>query len=235
MSRSAALKNLRIFAVGASVCLISTIARAEVSADTAKMIARCETCHGPRGDSAFSSTPRLNGQQAAYLASRFRSFGDPTRQDPHATNNMWPMASQVTDATMATIAKYFSGQPPTPARSSGPLAAAGRKIYEQGAKGVPACQSCHGEHAEGKGAVPQTGGPTWGIFDHADVVLQFHAARQRHHAPQRKVHDRRANPVAGLVSGGRLKIGALSLNRSRMAGVLARQILIKRRADHAGG
>ena len=164
MSRSAALKNLGIFAVGASVCLISTIALAEVSADTAKMIARCETCHGPRGDSAFSSTPRLNGQQAAYLASRFRSFGDPTRQDPHATNNMWPMASQVTDATMATIAKYFSGQPPTPARSSGPLAAAGRKIYEQGAKGVPACQSCHGEHAEGKGAVPRLAGQHGGYL-----------------------------------------------------------------------
>ena len=164
MNRSAVLNKFKVFVLGASICLISAIARADDSTDTAKTITRCEACHGPRGDGAFFSIPRLNGQQAAYLASRFRSFSDPTRQDPHATNNMWPMASQVTDAAMAPIAKYFSGQAPTPLRSSGPLAAAGRKIYEQGAKGVPACQSCHGEQAEGKGGVPRLAGQHGGYL-----------------------------------------------------------------------
>jgi len=158
MGRSTVFGNLQVFALGASICLFSTIVRADDAADTAKTIARCETCHGSRGDSAFATTPRLNGQQTAYLTSRFRSFRDPTRQDPHAINNMWPIASQVGDATMAAIAKYFSSQAPTPAKGTGPLAAAGRKIYENGAQGVPACQSCHGENAEGKDAVPRLAG-----------------------------------------------------------------------------
>lgn len=43
-------------------------------------ISKCEGCHG--GSNA--SAPPLEAQASPYLAARIRSFGDLTRQNPHA-------------------------------------------------------------------------------------------------------------------------------------------------------
>jgi len=159
MDRYLASRVLTIAAMIVSLYCISAPARAaEGAARTSEIIARCESCHGPRGDSAFPTTPRLNGQQANYLASRFQSFRDLTRQDPHATQFMWEEKSRVADTAILSIAQYFSGQAATQPKNSGSSAALGKKIYEKAAVDAPSCQSCHGEKGEGKGAVPRLAG-----------------------------------------------------------------------------
>jgi cytochrome c553 len=149
-----------------AVLTIATIAvlhaaRAEAQ-DTkpAGIAATCESCHGSKGDSTVTSTPRLNGQQAAYLTQRLHDFRDPTRQEPRAIESMWTVMKNVDDASIPLLAAYFASQAPTQAQNHGALAAKGRKIYAEGAPAqkVPSCQSCHGAHADGNGAIPRLAG-----------------------------------------------------------------------------
>jgi len=126
----------------------------------AKVMTTCIVCHGLNGDSPAADVPRLNGQQAAYLAARLHSFLYPGSQDPHATAAMWGVVSAIDDATLARLADYYSRQAPTPLNSTGRLAAAGKKLYESGdpAKRIPACQTCHEADAGGHGNIPRLAG-----------------------------------------------------------------------------
>src|SRR5215469_8754067 len=126
----------------------------------------CQNCHGPGGNSPSATFPRLNGQQAEYIVAQLKNFRAHTRSDPHAMAYMWGMASQLDDALIADLSKYFAAQPPTTPQSGGALAAEGQKIYDGGAPadGVPPCQACHGAHGEGNGVVPRLAG------QHADYL-----------------------------------------------------------------
>lgn len=151
------LKN--ILALMAGICVAAPMARAQDgAADLAAIVKTCEACHGPGGNSASASIPRLNGQPADYLTARFISFSDPSRQIPHATNNMWPVTSQVADKMIPALANYFAAQPPTAPQAGAALAAEGKLVYEKGAPNVSSCQSCHGAQGEGQGAVPRLAG-----------------------------------------------------------------------------
>jgi cytochrome c553 len=155
----------------ASACLVGTLivaqdADSQSAEAVAKATSTCQTCHGPRGDSLLATFPRLNGQQADYIAAQLKAFRAHTRSDPHAVAYMWGMASQLDDALIADLAKYFAAQSPTQSQSGGALAAEGQKIFESGAPadGVPPCQACHGAHGEGNGSVPRIAG------QHADYL-----------------------------------------------------------------
>jgi cytochrome c553 len=131
----------------------------------AKVTSTCQSCHGLTGDSVSPDVPRLNGQQADYIASRLKSFRDPTRQTPHATHAMWDIASHIGDETIPEIAKYYAAQAPTSASGEGALAKKGKVIYARGVgPSVPACQTCHGANGEGNGATPRLAG------QHADYL-----------------------------------------------------------------
>jgi len=161
------LKTHAILALAAGVCLGAIGAQADdgpAGQSLSGIVKTCEGCHGPGGDSRSADIPRLNGQQADYLASRFVSFSDPTRQTAHASSNMWPMTSQVADKIIPDLAKYFAARLPTPSRPSGPLAAEGKSVYQNGAANVASCQSCHGALGEGKGAVPRLAGQHGGYL-----------------------------------------------------------------------
>lgn len=122
---------------------------------------KCQSCHGPLGNSVKPEVPRLNGQHADYLQARLKSFLDPGREDPHATAAMWGMVRQVDDATLKSVAGYYAAQTPTePGPERGALAETGRKFYQSGnpALNVAACQSCHGARGEGHGAMPRLAG-----------------------------------------------------------------------------
>jgi cytochrome c553 len=121
----------------------------------------CSACHGARGVSVAPTFPNLAGQQAPYLEAQLKAFRDRSRADPHAQAFMWGMAAQLTDATIGEIAKFFAAQPPAPGKLAEPAEmAAGKKIFEQGieAQQVPACQSCHGDKAQGNGPFPRLAG-----------------------------------------------------------------------------
>jgi len=147
---------------GSIFCLamaLSFPAHAAGNAPDPATVAKCESCHGLHGDSKSGGTPRLNGQQAAYLQSRLKELQNPTRGTPRATNHMWETASNLNDQTAAGLAAYFAQQTATPSAAGGPLAAKGAKLYREGAgANVPACQSCHGVSAEGRGAIPRLAG-----------------------------------------------------------------------------
>ena len=128
----------------------------------------CSSCHGARGISVSPTFPNLAGQQAPYLEAQLKAFRDRSRADPHAQAFMWGMAAQLTDETIANIAKYLAAQPPAPGTRAEPAEiAAGKKIYEEGisAQNVPACQSCHGNKAQGNGPFPRLAGQHRGYLE----------------------------------------------------------------------
>jgi cytochrome c553 len=129
----------------------------------------CGTCHGPQGNSMQPKFPRLAGQNANYLAAQLKAFRGQTRGDPDAIGYMWGMASQLDDATIDALAKYYSLQKPDSVRHRDPGSVArGRDIYEHGveAEGVPACAGCHGPDAHGLADFPRLAG------QHAQYVLK---------------------------------------------------------------
>lgn len=135
------------------------------SATQSEILQSCESCHGAGGDSQVTTTPRLNGQQAEYLVERLKKFSDVTRTNPHTKVEMFNELSAASDAAKASVAAYFTGQPPTGPRP-GARAAEGRQIYENGntAENVIACNLCHGAQGEGHNAAPRIAG------QHADYL-----------------------------------------------------------------
>jgi cytochrome c553 len=113
-------------------CLVASLAVADDSpakkAAEAKATATCQDCHGPRGNSTVATFPRLNGQQADYIAAQLKHFRDHSRSDPHAQAYMWGMASQLDDSIIAELGKYYAMQTPTPPQSGGALAGEGVSI-----------------------------------------------------------------------------------------------------------
>ena len=142
---------------------------AESSATTSELAGRvCATCHGPTGNSIAPTFPRLAGQQAEYLDVQIRAFRDQSRADPHAQAYMWGMASKLTDQTIKELAEFYSSQTPVAGtHSNDPEVAAGEKIFREGveAQEVPACQTCHGEKAEGNSAIPRLAGQHRGYLE----------------------------------------------------------------------
>jgi len=160
------VKNIFVVILAVVACGASTLAMAEdvspaaLAAAQSKATSVCQNCHGPLGDSVSSTFPRLNGQQADYIAGQLKNFRDHSRTDPHARAYMWGMASQLDNASIDALAKYFAGQSPTMPQGGGALAAEGKDIYMNGAaaQNVPACQACHGEAGEGNSVIPRLAG-----------------------------------------------------------------------------
>ena len=121
----------------------------------------CSTCHGPAGQSIAPTFPRLAGQTAEYLDTQIKAFRDRTRADPHARAYMWGMAAQLSDEAIAGLAAYYSSLPPAAGNPADPAEVAkGKQIFMEGidSEQVPACHACHGEQAQGIGAVPRLAG-----------------------------------------------------------------------------
>ena len=121
----------------------------------------CSYCHGTSGRSINPAFPNIGGQNEEYLDTQLKTFRDHTRADSRAHVYMWGMAAHLTDATIAELAKYYSSLPPVHATdgvSGG--SAKGKAIYINGdeSREVPACVTCHGENAEGAGAIPRLAG-----------------------------------------------------------------------------
>jgi cytochrome c553 len=167
------MKKGAVSAIAASAYFAATLASAQNSAvppaELSKAIAGCHTCHGPEGNSASTTVPRLNGQQAGYIAAQLRNFRNPAKEDPHAINTMWNVAEHTGDEMILALASYYAGQAPTePRKGSGALAAEGEGLYMRGSSGenIPACQTCHGARGEGTDATPRLAG------QHADYLTK---------------------------------------------------------------
>ncbi len=119
----------------------------------------CKTCHGLSGQGFRGAypMPRLAGQQPEYVENQLRAFIERRRTNPV----MFNVAHVLTPSMVSALATYFKGLDAKPlGGASRELAAAGKKIYQEGIAGtdVPACASCHGEDAKGQGAFPRLAG-----------------------------------------------------------------------------
>jgi cytochrome c553 len=159
------MNDARLIAMMLGICFIAPVASAAPAdngsaAAAAKVRAVCQNCHGPGGNSTSATFPRLNGQQADYIAAQIKKFRSHNRNDPHAMAYMWGMASQLDDATANAIAKYLASRKPTEPQTGGVLASEGKKIFTEGvdARNIPPCAACHGDHGEGDGEIPRLAG-----------------------------------------------------------------------------
>jgi cytochrome c553 len=119
----------------------------------------CKTCHGLSGQGFRGAypMPRLAGQQPEYLENQLRAFIERRRTNPV----MFNVAHVLSPSMVTALATYFKDLDPKPLRGAPvELAAAGKKIYQEGIAGadVPACASCHGQDARGQSAFPRLAG-----------------------------------------------------------------------------
>jgi cytochrome c553 len=150
-----------VFTMTVTLAACSTNTDKSTDRQVAGTVHLCSSCHGLTGRSVSPEFPILAAQQSEYLETQIKAFRDHSRADPHASTYMWGMANHLDDATIAGLAQYFSSQAPvTSAKRSDPVNQAAVKIYNEGIEGreVPACLGCHGEHAEGQGAIPRLAG-----------------------------------------------------------------------------
>ena len=144
-------------------------------ADLARAIVeeKCHLCHGMEGEASSAIYPRLAGQNKAYLIKQLKNFRDGKRK----SDTMNEMAKGLTDEQIEALADYFSSKPAKTHRvRDKALAAVGYYIFHKGNKysGIPACKSCHGEHALGTEQLPRLAG------QHKRYVAdQLHAFNER--------------------------------------------------------
>ena len=119
----------------------------------------CKTCHGvsAQGFRGAFPMPRLAGQQPEYLKNQLQAFIERRRTNPV----MFNVAHVLSPPLLTALTTYFKDLNPKPL-GGGPkeLAAAGKKIYEEGVPSaeVPPCASCHGPDAKGADAFPRLAG-----------------------------------------------------------------------------
>lgn len=125
----------------------------------------CAACHGPDGNSAAPTFPRLAAQNAGYIATQLAAFKSGARPSPV----MQPMAAGLSAEDMRAVGAYYETQKPQPqsARDKA-LVDRAQQIWRAGIKsqGVPACAGCHGAGGHGIPAqFPRLAG------QHADLTL----------------------------------------------------------------
>jgi cytochrome c553 len=129
------------------------------SKDFEAKIQYCKTCHGLSGQGFRGAypMPRLAGQQPEYIENQLRAFIERRRTNPV----MFNVAHVLSPSMVSALATHFKDLDPKPLRGAPiELAAAGKKIYQEGVSGtdVPPCASCHGPEAKGQGVFPRLAG-----------------------------------------------------------------------------
>ena len=139
------------------------------SGDATRGVVACITCHGPKGQSAIGTWPKLSAQHAAYTAKQLKNFKEGSR----ANAIMMGMSMPLNDQDMANIATFLSQQAPSQgvAQSKDALAL-GKSIYGGGiaSKGVPACAGCHSPNGAGIPAQYPRQGGQWAEYSYNQLV-----------------------------------------------------------------
>src|SRR5262249_36505034 len=108
----------------------------------------CAACHAADGNSVAPTNPKIAGQFAEYLQKQLGDFKAQPGKKPARDNPiMTPMAANLSDDDIQSVAAYYAGQKLRPASAADKdLAALGQKIWRGGivASNVPACGGCHG-------------------------------------------------------------------------------------------
>ena len=124
----------------------SPFSNGSVQDGTAKT-AVCSSCHGPNGNSVNPEWPRLAGQSAVYIQEQLRLFKTAVRNNPI----MMPLAATLSDKDINDVAVYYETQTPQGLEADPSYWKAGEALYRGGdrARGIPACEACHGPAGRG--------------------------------------------------------------------------------------
>jgi cytochrome c553 len=143
---------MKVFWILAAVISGSAFSGAGLAAGTAEAGATkavvCQACHGANGVSINPEWPNLAGLGSDYIVQQLVNFKDGKRQNPV----MMPNAMTLSHDDMEDLAAYFTSLPSPSLEADPTYWKAGEKLYRGGdaARGIPACQACHG--ATGLGA-----------------------------------------------------------------------------------
>jgi len=113
----------------------------------------CVGCHGANGvPAAGVPFPRLAGVPVEYIAKQLFDYRDGSR--PNAM--MAPIAAALSDAEIASLARYYASQELPPRNA--PPASGPKRGHELARRGdnklaIPACVDCHGSDATGGGPI----------------------------------------------------------------------------------
>lgn len=121
------------------------------SAGSSTGAAACVTCHGAQAATAASSFPRLGGLSAEYIAKQLTDYQDGARAHPIMSG----IAKTLSEADIASVAKYYGSQPAPAVQAAAPgdNPSAGARLHTGGdmERALPACANCHGMDARGAG------------------------------------------------------------------------------------
>jgi cytochrome c553 len=170
--------------------------------DPTRGVVACITCHGPKGQSAIGTWPKLSAQHAAYTSRQLKSFKEGVR----ANAIMMGMAAALTDQDMQNIAAYLSQQQPSQGMAQNKeTIELGQSIYRGGiaAKGVPACAACHSPNGAGIPAqYPRLGGQ-WADYSNAQLMSFREGTRKniQMNTIAAKLSDAEMKAVADYMAG----------------------------------
>jgi cytochrome c553 len=129
-----------------------------IAADAGEVAAQvCAACHGPDGNGVAPTFPKLAGQSESYLNKQLEEFFSGKRKG----DVMTPTLASFSKGDVPGLARYYAGQAATPSGvADAGLAAAGKKLYEEGnpGSGIPACAGCHQLNGQGSAAYPRLAG-----------------------------------------------------------------------------
>lgn len=110
----------------------------------------CKGCHGPDGNVADDTMPRLAGQVPQYLEKQLRDFRNSRRKD---CGSVGPGKPALSDRDIADLAAFYASQRVTAKADRQQASALGENIYLKGRRSpnfMPACVGCHGAAGSGK-------------------------------------------------------------------------------------
>lgn len=156
----------KLFVLGA-ILFGAAHAQAAVVGDAAAgktKSAACVACHGPDGNSAAPTFPKLAGQSERYIVKQLHDIKSNARSVP----TMAGILDNMNEQDFADLAAYFASQKGSVNQAKKDLIAKGEQIFRGGIrdKSVPACAACHSANGSGNSLAgfPRVGG------QHADYV-----------------------------------------------------------------
>ena len=171
--------------------------------DPSRGVTACLTCHGPKGQSAVATWPKLSAQHAAYTAKQLKNFKEGTRANPV----MMGMAATLTEQDMQNIGAYLAKQPLSQgvAQNKSTIEL-GQSIYRGGiaAKGVPACAACHSPTGAGIPAQYPLLGGQWADYTNSQLLAFREGVRKNSSqmtAIAAKLSDQEMKAVADYIAG----------------------------------
>jgi cytochrome c553 len=140
----------------------------------------CAQCHALNGASDGSGAfPRLAGQSSYYLSKQMRAFISGDRVNAVMSS----IAKALSPDEIADVSAYYAGVsapfPPLPAADAA-LVKRGQELAKVGsaAKGLPACDNCHGPGGAGEPpAIPYLAGQ-YGRYTALELQMWQHGSRK---------------------------------------------------------